>query len=56
MAARAVSILRSVGRSDRIEIELPADYGLGRSGRISVLPRRYRHLPGAYPNRVQLIR
>jgi hypothetical protein len=34
-----------VGRSDRIEIELPADYSLGRSGRISVLPRRYRLYP-----------
>jgi sulfate transport system ATP-binding protein len=37
------------GRGDRIEIELPADYSLARSGRISVLPRRYRLYSAATP-------
>jgi sulfate transport system ATP-binding protein len=32
---------------DRIEIELPADYKLTLSGRISMRPRRYRLYPGA---------
>jgi sulfate/thiosulfate transport system ATP-binding protein len=34
-------------RGDRIEIELPADYSLSLSGRIAVLPRRYRLFPAA---------
>jgi sulfate transport system ATP-binding protein len=33
------------GRGDRIEIELPADYGRNVRGRISVLPRRWRLYP-----------
>jgi sulfate/thiosulfate transport system ATP-binding protein len=33
------------GRRDRIEIELPADYGQDVRGRISVLPRRWRLYP-----------
>jgi sulfate/thiosulfate transport system ATP-binding protein len=39
--------LQVSGRRDAIEIELSADYGLGRSGRISVLPRRYRLYPAS---------
>jgi len=35
------------GGADRIEIELPADYSLNVSGRIAVLPRRYRLYPAA---------
>jgi sulfate transport system ATP-binding protein len=33
------------GRGDRVEIELPADYSLNLSGRVAVLPRRYRLYP-----------
>jgi sulfate transport system ATP-binding protein len=32
-------------RGDRVEIELPADYSLNLSGRVAVLPRRYRLYP-----------
>jgi sulfate transport system ATP-binding protein len=34
-----------VGRNDRVEIELPADFGLEISGPIAVRPRRYRVFP-----------
>ena len=37
--------LEVVGRSDRIEIELPADFGIELSGPIAVRPRRYRIYP-----------
>jgi sulfate transport system ATP-binding protein len=37
------------GREDRVEIELPADYRFARSGRISLLPRRYRLFPAPTP-------
>jgi sulfate/thiosulfate transport system ATP-binding protein len=43
--ARRVDL--EVGGGDRVEIELPADYGLNVSGRIAVLPRRYRLYPTA---------
>jgi sulfate transport system ATP-binding protein len=39
--------LQVSGRRDTIEIELHADYSLGRSGRISVLPRNYRLYPAS---------
>jgi sulfate transport system ATP-binding protein len=42
--ARRVDI-EIAGRRDRIEIELPADYGQDVRGRISVLPRRWRLYP-----------
>jgi sulfate transport system ATP-binding protein len=37
--------LTVVGRDDRVEIELPADFGLEISGPIAVRPRRYRIFP-----------
>ena len=37
--------LEVMGRSDRIEIELPADFGIELSGPIGVRPRRYRIYP-----------
>jgi sulfate transport system ATP-binding protein len=42
-------------RRDHIEIELPADYRLNVSGRISVRPRRYRLYPAPTPNLSELI-
>jgi sulfate transport system ATP-binding protein len=36
-----------LGRDDRIEIELPADFGVDLSGPIAVRPRRYRLYAGA---------
>ena len=53
-AARAASIWKSAA-AHRIEIELPADFGVELSGPLSVLPRRYRLYPAAYPNRIRLI-
>jgi sulfate transport system ATP-binding protein len=38
--------LEVVGRNDRIEIELPADFGVEIPGPIAVRPRRYRLYPG----------
>jgi len=37
--------LAVVGRDDRVEIELPADFGVEISGPIAVRPRRYRVFP-----------
>ena len=45
--------LAVVGRDERVEIELPADFGLEISGPIAVRPRRYRVFPApaqASPN------
>ena len=41
--------LTVVGRDDRVEIELPADFGLEISGPIAVRPRRYRVFPAPAP-------
>ena len=39
--------LEVVGRSDRIEIDLPADFGIDLSEPLGVRPRRYRLYPGS---------